>query len=148
MTACPCSAFVSCKQMTSGFSFCTNGTKSPFLCTARIPFTFHEMSFIPYIVAKTTLDASRRGLKELFSLFFLKIETAGWREYHTVIFYMKPDKTGDTFVDNLHELPIGVIRIMLKICEALFQAFRNDRVLVILELFLLLLADKGAHEDM
>ena len=43
------SAFVSCKHTISGFTFSRNGTSIPFLCTLRMPFTFHEMSFMLFV---------------------------------------------------------------------------------------------------
>src|SRR3989344_248488 len=55
---CSC-AFVSCKHKISGWYFSMNGIKSPFLCTARIPFTFQEIIFILLFVVKLLVYISQ-----------------------------------------------------------------------------------------
>src|SRR6185437_8617272 len=45
-SACPRSAFVSCKHKMSGCRSAIKRWKVPFLTTARMPLTFHENSFI------------------------------------------------------------------------------------------------------
>jgi len=45
------------------------GTKSPFLCTARIPFTFHEIIFIYYEIQEEDRRPFSRSFKNFLDLY-------------------------------------------------------------------------------